>query len=474
MEKKPIISLVSAMVCTRNITDAVIEIKEEYGDIFEFKLYFVNEINQQPKIQDQFRKDIVNSHTLMIDIRGHNKTVEIILNTLKNLKREKPANYEKKNIISLVGGNQEIRELTRIGSFDASKIPPGGSEEYGFEKIPELTDLVKKGIRISNTMAKIGKYFPFGMLKHLRNWMRIMDYWVYGHSGVPENFTYMLLMILKEYAGLNKPKIKKIPSPQKIPEYGIFDPILNQYFSSLDQYLQVKKYNEDKQTIGIFYYGGIYFEQSIPVLKQFMHQFSEYNVIPVFSETLENITALEEFFMNENGPLVDTVINLQYFQINGGPFGGDNYITLDLYERLNVPQFNPIINYDMKASEYLDSDKGIIPINQVIAIVMPELDGRIEMMCAGYMRSMGLSNEINSEVLDIQPYEKNIEFITERIRNWLRLRKLSNQQKKIAFIIYDYPPGEDRFANASYLDVFSSLVRILSRLEKQGYKLGKL
>jgi cobaltochelatase CobN len=466
---KPHITLISSMVCTRSLTDAIIDAKNEFGDIFDFRVFFINDLNQRKVTQTQFFEILFDTTILLIDIRGNNPAVEDLVRFYNDLESNSPDLYKTKTIISLVGGNAELRALTKMGSFLAKKIPSKQTAELGFDEIPDLSELVKKGIRMSQSMAKMGKLLPIGMMRHIRNWTMAMDYWVYGYAGIAENHKNLIRFLLKEYLNV---KMKDVPPPLKIPSKGIFHPGLNEYYCTLDAYIKAHPLEPQKQTVGIFYYGGIYFEQTLPILKEFIENLAEFNVIPVYAEVMDNLAAIQEFFFENGKSLVSLVVNLQYFQLNGGPFGGSNHPTMELYTLMDVPQFNPIINFDMSIDDYTVSKQGMLPINQIIAVIMPELDGRIEMMNVGCMGHLGNSEEIGSGVFDIIPLKDNIQFIANRIRAWLRLRVKSNAQKRIGLILYDYPPGEATIGNASYLDVMASVHRILLQLQKEGYNVA--
>ncbi len=459
------------MVCTAALTDAIEAIEHEMGKLFVFRLFFINEIESGSIQPEHFTKVIEDTDVLLFDIRGNCKASELIISVLNGLRKMHPGQFKQKTIVSLVGGNEEMRRLTKLGAFEANRIPSGKRKEMGFDHVQDITDVVKKGIRIGESMKTLGKYLPFGMMKHARNWALLMDYWTYGHSGIPDNLKQMFLFILNEYLGHDE--IKAAP-PLKIPPFGIYDPVINQYFTSLDKYKERKGFDSSKQTVGLFYYGGIYFEQTLPVIVEFMERLKGYNIIPLYSEVLHNLESIQKFFFENGNNIVSIVINLQYFQINGGPFGGNNAETLALYKKMGVPQLNPIIVYDMMASAYHESPHGIIPINQVISVVMPELDGRIEMMAAGFMNSLGYSDVMNSTVLEIAPETETVSLICARVKKWLDLRVKRNQEKKIAIIIYDYPPGESRIGNAAYLDVSASITSLLGLLAREGYAVGQL
>ena len=467
VKKVPKISIITAAVFMKWITEGIIEIYQKFGRIFSFKTYFLNDVNDGKVSKEEFTKVIYESDVMLIDIRGHCLAVDILEETYDRMEKENPELFETKQIITLIGGNPQLMKLTKLGSFIGRKIPvPQKKLELGFDEVLDITEAVNKGMKIDKIMGKFSKMFPFRLLKHIRNWVYLRDYWSHGFAGIAENHKNLILFLLKNYLGF---KNIKVPKPSKIPEIGIYEPISNKYFDTLDEYLNFKPIDPDKQTIGLFFYGSLYFEQSLPIIEEFVNKLSEFNIIPVYSEVLFNIEAHQKFFFKNRRNLASIIINLQYFQLNGGPFGGDSSITIDLYKKMNIPHINPIIQYDLLYDEYLKSEQGSSPINQVISIVMPELDGRIEMMTVGCMRNLGYSEEIHSEVLEVASISHHINFIIGRVKKWLNLRIKDNSEKKIAIIIYNYPPSEDKIGNAAYLDVSKSVRNLIDFLMKEGY-----
>jgi cobaltochelatase CobN len=467
-QKIPQITLVSQSIFVKWLTEGIKEIYEDLGRIFSFKMLFLNHIDSGRISEEEFIKEIYDADIMLMDIRGNCPAAEILVKTYDEMEENDPELFEEKNIIALVGGNSEIRKLTKMGSFKAKKIPSSEGIEYGLDEIPDMTDKVRFGQRMNKFIKFLGKIFPIRALKHARYWGLMMDYWVYGLGGIGENHKNMILFLLNNYLGYED--LVEVPKPQKIPPYGIYHVKLNKYFNDLDDYLDIINYDPAKQTIGLFFYGGLYFEQSLPVVEKFMEELNDFNIIPVFSEVLTNVEAHQEFFFQDDKRIVSLIINLQYFQLNGGPFGGDSTATLDLYQELDVPQVNPIIQFDNPVEEYRDSQEGISPINQIIAMVMPELDGRLEMLTVGCMKSLGYSELIESDILETVPLKENIHLVSERIKKWLHLRKKLNSKKRIAIIVYNYPPGEDKIGNAAYLDVTESVRNLITKLKSEDYK----
>ncbi|KUK00425.1 MAG: putative cobalamin biosynthesis protein N, partial [Methanobacteriaceae archaeon 41_258] len=71
------------------------------------------------------------------------------------------------------------------------------------------------------------------------------------------------------------------------------------------------------------------------------------------------------------------------------------------------------------------------------------------------------------------PIETGVKKIVDIADKWAKLRELENSTKKLAIIVYNYPPGKDGLT-ASYLDVFQSLYELLIKLKENGYNTGEI
>jgi len=129
--------------------------------------------------------------------------------------------------------------LTRMGSFSGSDIPSreGAFDVEAFLKVKKFSELTKK----------LGAILPLGKLKHMRNWVLACDYYAEGGT---QNLKNLLLFMLKEYCG----KKVKVQPPQKMLDWGIWWP--DQYFDDLKSFTSWRPMDENKPTVGIFFYGG--------------------------------------------------------------------------------------------------------------------------------------------------------------------------------------------------------------------------
>lgn len=80
----------------------------------------------------------------------------------------------------------------------------------------------------------------------------------------------------------------------------------------------------------------------------------------------------------------------------------------------------------------------------------------------------------DATVSELQPITERIDTLVARLEGYLRLQKLNNQDKKLAIVFYNYPPGESNVASAAFLDTFASAAEALKQLKQAGYQVEAL
>ncbi|PAV04721.1 MULTISPECIES: cobaltochelatase subunit CobN [Methanobacterium] len=95
------------------------------------------------------------------------------------------------------------------------------------------------------------------------------------------------------------------------------------------------------------------------------------------------------------------------------------------------------------------------------AVTIPEFEGVFGAVPVSYIDSNG--NEI--------PVQEGIDKVVQLTNGWANLKEKANKDKKVAIVLYDYPPGKSNIG-ASYLDVFQSLHDLLVAMYDEGYNIG--
>ncbi len=433
-----------------SIPQALKEIEKEFGNILDFKYFNVTDIDNELIPEEIIARTILDSEILLIDIRTSSRASELLIKTVRE-------NDYAGEIIILVGAIKEVLVLTRIGSLKMENIlKRSEGKPFNWKKIQ----------KIMNFFKKLGRILPFGTMRHSRNWVLMMEYWRY--SGV-HNIKNLLLFILKNY-GNQAVKYEKLI---KIEEHGLYNPILNKFYSNLKDYFSDYGYDKKKKTVGILFYSELYFYMAVDTIKELIsHLEPHVNVLPLFTNGFDNLEPIQKYFQDQSYP-IDCFVNFLWFRLNGGPFGGDPQPTLKTLSEINVPVFNMVPMYQGEINRWKESIKGISPIETICTVMLPELDGLIEPI-----PSLGLidiqENEGFSNFKITIPIKDRVQKIASRILKWLNLRVKKNKNKKIALVFYNYPPGEDNLGNAAYLDVFRSINEIINKLKEKGYQTGSI
>lgn len=255
----------------------------------------------------------------------------------------------------------------------------------------------------------------------------------------------------------------------EIPEIGIYHPKFG-IFTDLDRFLREYRFDQDKPAVGIIFFRDRFFELSKPLVNELVRRFEpRANVIPVFATCDEtNPKAFKKFFFRNDKPLINAVMKVQCHRFYG-PLGEDPAIMLTLLAKLNCPVFLSTPTYLREIEKWRESREGLMPIEVVVNVIRPELDGCIEPILIGGLLNSGYSEELSLSIDEMAVVPDRCDRAASRVFNWIKLRRKRNSEKKVAFILYDYPPGEDNLGNASYLDVFASVERLLEIMKEEGY-----
>ncbi|NEP39489.1 MAG: magnesium chelatase subunit H [Okeania sp. SIO2G4] len=163
---------------------------------------------------------------------------------------------------------------------------------------------------------------------------------------------------------------------------------------------------------------------------------------------------------------VDAVVSTIGFPLVGGPAGSmEAGRQVEVSQRIltakNVPYFvaAPLLIQDI----YSWTRQGVGGLQSVVLYALPELDGAIDPVPLG-----GLVGE------DIYLIPERVKRLTSRVKNWIKLRQTPPAERKIAVILYGFPPGYGATGTAALLNVPRSLLKFLHALKEEGYNVGEI
>ncbi len=387
----------------------------------------------------------------------------------------------------------ELMSLTRLGKFVIGDQPKGMPKPVKFilSKFTNSREEDKLAGYISflKTGPKLLKYIPAKKVQDLRNWLIIYGYW---NAGGTENVAAMCWTLAEKYLGL---KVGEIPPTIETPNMGLLHPDYQGYFTSPQDYLDwYKKHigtfyptsiNKQKSVIGILLYRKHVIAKQ-PYISQLIRHFEKEGLVPlpIFINGVEGHVAVRDWMttdyeqeqrnkgnkeilsLKEDAVKVDAIVSTIGFPLVGGPAGSMEAgrqveVAKTILSAKNIPYIvsAPLLIQDIHSW----TRKGIGGLQSVVLYSLPELDGAIDTVPLG-----GLVGE------DIYVIPERLHRLTGRLKNWIKLRHTKPQARKIAIILYGFPPGYGATGTAALLNVPKSLLKFLNALKAQGYNVGEL
>ncbi|MBD2628621.1 magnesium chelatase subunit H [Trichormus variabilis] len=388
----------------------------------------------------------------------------------------------------------ELMSLTKIGAFAIGDKPAGMPKPVKFilDKFSNGKEEDKLAGYIS--FLKIGpkllKFVPVQKVQDLRNWLIIYGYW---NAGGSENVASLFWTIAEKYLDL---RVGDIPPPIETPNMGLLHPDYQGFFTSPKAYLEWyekrelltgnrEQRRENSPVIGILLYRK-HVITKLPYIPQLIRYFEKAGLtpLPIFINGVEGHVAVRDWMTSDyenqqrhinnietpslsaEAVKVDAVVSTIGFPLVGGPAGSmEAGRQIEVAKRIliakNVPYIvaAPLLIQDI----YSWTRQGVGGLQSVVLYSLPELDGAIDTIPLG-----GLVGE------NIYLVPERVRRLTNRVKSWVSLRQKPISARKIAIILYGFPPGYGAVGTAALLNVPRSLIKLLNALKEQGYTVGDL
>ncbi|HEY9695049.1 MAG TPA: magnesium chelatase subunit H [Oculatellaceae cyanobacterium] len=408
----------------------------------------------------------------------------------------------------------ELMSLTQIGAFKIGDNPKGMPKPVKFilDKFSNgrEEDRLAGYISFLKIGPKLLKFVPVQKVQDLRNWLIIYGYW---NAGGSDNVASMFWTLGEKYLGL---KVGDIPPPLETPNMGLLHPEYQGYFESPRQYIDwlatdglsvggrdfgtdltdgllvggkafggSKSSARELPVVGILLYRKHVVTKQ-PYIAQLIRYFEEAGLIPlpIFINGVEGHVAVRDWMttayeqqqrqqgkveiqsLSSDAVKVDAIVSTIGFPLVGGPAGSmEAGRQVEVAKRIlsakNVPYIvaAPLLIQDIHSW----TRQGVGGLQSVVLYALPELDGAIDTVALG-----GLVGE------DIYLIPERVKRLTGRLKSWINLRQKPPSERKIAVILYGFPPGYGATGTAALLNVPRSLLKFLQALKDEGYDVGEL
>lgn len=382
-------------------------------------------------------------------------------------------------MVGLMSGT-EIVKLTRLGDYRMDKPASGplallkklrGSSKLGASSGAKQMTMLRR-------LPKILRFIP-GTAQDVRAYFLTLQYWL---AGSDDNMVDLIRALIGRYAaGPRQPlrAMMKAVAPREYPDVGVYHPALKQRMSKLASDLPMKR--NATGTVGVLmlrsyvlakdagHYDGV-----IAALEA-----RGLNVIPAFTGGLDGRPAIETLFMRDGHATVDAVINLTGFSLVGGPAYNDAAAAEDILARLDRPYIaaHPVEFQTLQS--WGANRQGLLPLESTMMVAIPELDGGTVPMVFGG-RSDGSDTPCTGctpgcvfpaggDVRAMQACSERAETLAGRVLKMIELRRAEAAERRVAVVLFNFPPNAGAAGSAQFLAVFESLHATLRRLASEGY-----
>jgi cobaltochelatase CobN len=200
------------------------------------------------------------------------------------------------------------------------------------------------------------------------------------------------------------------------------------------------------------------------------------NPLPLFGASLketETAAIIADFLVRAD---VDVILNMTSFAVSdpskmaGAALGDDQDIMRSVgpFGAVDAPVFQLVLASNQQA-DWQTSTAGLTARDLAMNVALPELDGRILTRAIGFKQPLTKDPVTHAMTTSYVAADDRAAFVADLVARWCRLRHLPNSDKKIGFVLANYPNKDGRIANGVGLDTPQSVLDSLVSLQGAGY-----
>ena len=362
----------------------------------------------------------------------------------------------------------EVMKLTRMGRFTMDGKTSGPMALLKRLRGGNKTSKHGAGaqqLSVLRQLPKILRFIP-GTAQDVRAYFLTLQYWL---AGSEENLQRLVTFLVDRYASGPRAAIRgslKTSAPVDYPDVGVYHPSLAQPIAGSLADLPRHRRGA-KGTVGVLIMRSYalagntaHYDAVIAAL-----ELRGLNVITAFAAGLDARPAIEAYFLHKGEVQVDAVLSLTGFSLVGGPAYNDSKAAEDMLATLDVPYLAAQALEFQSMEQWEQSEMGLMPVEATMMVAIPELDGATgPMIFGGRSESAG-----GKGPHDMRPHPERVGRLADRVERLVALRGNAHAERKIAIVLFNFPPNAGNTGTAAHLSVFGSLFNTLRALQEDGY-----
>ena len=390
----------------------------------------------------------------------------------------------------------EVTRLTRMGKFDMA-APATGAMAFlkRLRGKPPGKDDGNKGkgqgtagaqqMKTLRMLPKILRFIP-GTAQDVRAYFLTLQYWL---AGSQENIANMVHFLVDRYAEGPRKNLRGVArthEPVEYPEVGVYHPKMDVAFApgrmavSVDALPKVATTGR-RGTVGLLlmrsyllagnadHYNGVITALEARGLR----------VIPAFATGLDSRPAIDAYFHRDGVSQIDALVSLTGFSLVGGPAYNDSKAAEDILAQLDVPYIAVTPVEFQTLDQWGGSSRGLLPVEATMMVAIPELDGATGSMvfggrgsathiaCTGCAHACTFKNVVDAH--DMHTCIERADTLAARVGKLVDLRRAERAERRVAAVVFNFPPNAGATGTAAFLSVFESLYNVMAAMERGGY-----
>lgn len=422
----------------------------------DLAIHAADEWNCNPASLEQCREDIAHGDIVIATMLFLDEHIQAVLPALAARREHCDA------MIGCLSAGEVVR-LTRLGRLTMSGSSGG------------MISLLKR-LRVSRTgnssgasqmkmlrqMPRLLRFIP-GTAQDLRAYFLTLQYWL---AGSEQNFASLVKFLIGRYADGARSSLRgKVQGAEPVvyPELGLYHhKLANRIVSRIEELppspratgqvgvLVMRSYLLAGNTA---HYDGVLDALEAKGLR----------VITAFASGLDSRPAIEQYFIRDGVATVDAVLSLTGFSLVGGPAYNDVRAAETMLAQLDVPYIAAHPLEFQTVEQWREDSRGLTPVEATMMVAIPELDGAIAPMTFG-----GRSSIVDAS-RDMVVVPERAAMLAARVSRLVALRRSARAERKLAVVLFNFPPNGGSAGTAAYLSVFQSLHNTMTALKAAGY-----
>jgi magnesium chelatase subunit H len=369
----------------------------------------------------------------------------------------------------------EVMRLTRLGRFNMA-----GEARGALAMLKRLRGGKPGGasngqgqMKMLRQLPRLMRFIP-GTAQDVRAYFLALQYWL---AGSEENLASMVRLLIDRYADGERRHLQgtvHAAAPVEYPDVGLYHPRAKGRIVERVEHLP---HAGSAGTVGLLLLRSYVLSGNARHYDGVIAAFESrgLRVIPAFASGLDQRPAVQRFFMRNGVATVDTVVSLTGFSLVGGPAYNDAHAAEAVLASLDVPyvaahpvEFQTLANWQA-------DPRGLLPVEATMMVAIPELDGAVWPMTFGGRcgRSQSESRcagcDGKSCARDMVSHPERATTLAARVAKLVAMRRAARRERKVAIVLFNFPPNAGATGTAAYLAVFASLHNTMRSMRDAGY-----